>query len=122
PVKTNSGHLESAAGVASVLKVALALKHRMIPPSLHFEMPSPHIPFEELGLKVQRALEPWPKTTGPAAAGVHAYGFGGTNAHVVLEEAPAAAAVSRGNRFTSTSQSTRKSDPGELHGSDRAAR
>jgi acyl transferase domain-containing protein len=87
-VKTNIGHLETAAGMASLVKVVLALKHRTIPATLHFETPNPHIPFEELGLKVQRALEAWPATEGPAVAGVHAYGFGGTNAHVVLEEAP----------------------------------
>ncbi len=88
-VKTNVGHLESAAGIASLLKVVLALKHRMIPASLHFETPNPHIPFQELGLTVQRTLAPWPDVPGPAVAGVHAYGFGGTNAHFVLEAAPA---------------------------------
>ena len=88
-VKTNIGHLESAAGIASLIKAALALEHRRIPPSLHFQTPNPHIQFERLGLKVQRTLEPWPDCEGPARAGVHAYGFGGTNAHVVLEEPPA---------------------------------
>lgn len=127
-VKTNIGHLESAAGMASLLKVVLALKHRMIPPSVHFEVPNPHIPFEELRLKVQQALEAWPDTSGPALAGVHAYGLGGTNAHVVLEEAPAAAAVVHGDRVNleHESQATRAPlppqlltlsahDPGALH-------
>jgi acyl transferase domain-containing protein len=97
-VKTNIGHLETAAGIASVMKTALALKHRMIPRSLHFETPNPHIAFDKLGLKVQRALEPWPESAEPALAGVHAYGFGGTNAHVLLEAPPAPAAVARSGR------------------------
>ena len=89
-VKTNLGHLEAAAGIAGLIKVALALRHREIPPSLHFEKPNPHIPFDELPLRVQTTLSPWPAESGPALAGVSSFGFGGTNAHVVLEEAPAA--------------------------------
>jgi acyl transferase domain-containing protein len=87
-VKTNIGHLEAAAGVAGLIKVALSLKHRAIPPSLHFQQPNPHIPFDQLGLRVQQALEPWPDAPWPALAGVSSFGFGGTNAHVVLQEAP----------------------------------
>ncbi|MGB2677059.1 MAG: beta-ketoacyl synthase N-terminal-like domain-containing protein [Candidatus Acidiferrum sp.] len=87
-VKTNLGHLEAAAGIAGLIKVALALRHREIPPSLHFEKPNPHIPFDELPLRVQTTLSPWPAESGPALAGVSSFGFGGTNAHVVLEEAP----------------------------------
>ncbi|MBP1776753.1 MAG: eryA, partial [candidate division NC10 bacterium] len=87
-VKTNLGHLEAAAGIAGLIKVALALQHREIPPSLHFEEPNPHIPFDELPLRVQTTLAPWPTESGPALAGVSSFGFGGTNAHVVLEEAP----------------------------------
>jgi myxalamid-type polyketide synthase MxaE and MxaD len=89
-VKTNLGHLEAAAGIAGLIKVALALRHREIPPSLHFEKPNPHIPFDELPLRVQTTLSPWPTESGPALAGVSSFGFGGTNAHVVLEEAPPA--------------------------------
>jgi acyl transferase domain-containing protein/acyl carrier protein len=89
-VKTNLGHLEAAAGIAGLIKVALALRHREIPPSLHFGNPNPHIPFTELPLRVQTALSPWPTEPGPALAGVSSFGFGGTNVHVVLEEAPAA--------------------------------
>jgi acyl transferase domain-containing protein/acyl carrier protein len=91
-VKTNLGHLEAAAGVAGLIKVALALHHREIPPSLHFEIPNPHIPFAEIPLSVQTALTPWPAESSPALAGISSFGFGGTNAHVVLEEAPATAA------------------------------
>ena len=87
-VKTNIGHLEAAAGIAGLIKVALALKHREIPPSLHFLEPNPHIPFEALPLRVQTKPGPWPAEPGPALAGVTSLGFGGTNAHVVLEEAP----------------------------------
>jgi acyl transferase domain-containing protein len=84
-VKTNIGHLETAAGIAGLIKVVLALKHQEIPPSLHFHKPNPHIPFEELLLRVQQTLGPWPQESGPALAGVSSFGFGGTNAHVVLE-------------------------------------
>ncbi|HMB08389.1 MAG TPA: beta-ketoacyl synthase N-terminal-like domain-containing protein, partial [Isosphaeraceae bacterium] len=87
--KTNIGHLEAAAGVAGLIKVALALKHRAIPPSLHFRAPNPHVPFDALPLRVATELAPWPEVDGPALAGVSSFGFGGTNAHVVLEGAPA---------------------------------
>jgi len=91
-VKTNIGHLEAAAGIAGLIKTALALKHREIPPNLHFEKPNPHIPFDRLPLRVQQTLTPWPEHAGPALAGVSSFGFGGTNAHIVLEEAPSSTA------------------------------
>jgi acyl transferase domain-containing protein/Zn-dependent alcohol dehydrogenase/short-subunit dehydrogenase/acyl carrier protein len=87
--KTNIGHLEAAAGVAGLIKAVLCLEHRQIPPHLHLERPNPLVPFAQLGLRIPRRLEPWPDTPGPARAGVSAFGYGGTNAHVVLEEAPA---------------------------------
>jgi len=87
-VKSNIGHLETAAGVASVIKVALALKHKELPASLHFRDPNPQIPFDELPLRVAQRLEPWPQRATPALAGVSSFSFGGTNAHLVLEEAP----------------------------------
>ncbi|MBP5976712.1 SDR family NAD(P)-dependent oxidoreductase [Brasilonema sp. CT11] len=83
-VKTNIGHLESASGIAGLIKTALALKHRQIPPNLHFQTPNPKIPFEELGLRVAQTLEPWPNSKEPRLAGVNSFGFGGTNAHVLL--------------------------------------
>ncbi len=92
-VKSNIGHLEAAAGIAGLIKVALSLKHKEIPPSLHFQEPNPHIPFRELPLRVQQRLEPWPAVSGATLAGVSAFGFGGTNAHVVLAEAPVEAAT-----------------------------
>jgi len=94
-VKTNIGHLEASAGVASLMKVALALKHGQLPPSLHFETPNPDIPFSQLPIQVQCQLEPWPRSEEPRLAGVSAFGFGGSNAHVVLEEPPAAAAAGK---------------------------
>ena len=87
-VKTNIGHLEAAAGVAGVIKVALALRHRMIPPSLNFAGPNPQIPFDTLPLHVAQTLTPWPEKAGRGVAGVSSFGFGGANAHVVLTEAP----------------------------------
>ena len=88
-VKTNLGHLEAAAGIAGLIKVALALQHREIPPSLHFEEPNPHIPFDQLPLRVNTTLCPWPAQPDTALlAGVSSFGFGGTNAHVVVQGAP----------------------------------
>jgi amino acid adenylation domain-containing protein len=87
-VKTAIGHLEAAAGVASVLKVALALRHRAIPPSLHFRTPNPHIPWSQLPVRVADRLAEWTGNGGPLLAGVSSFGLGGVNAHVVLEEAP----------------------------------
>ena len=91
-VKTNLGHLETAAGVAGLVKAMLVLKHRQIPASLHFKTPNPHIDFEELKLRVPTALEPFPETDGERLAGVNSFGFGGANAHVILAEAAAARA------------------------------
>ncbi|MDA0266670.1 MAG: type I polyketide synthase, partial [Cyanobacteria bacterium] len=87
-VKSNIGHTEAAAGIASLIKVALCLKHRTLVPSLHFHTPNPHIPFESLPLRVQQVCEPWPTDADRPLAGVSAFAFGGTNAHVVLQGAP----------------------------------
>ncbi|MEV5714916.1 SDR family NAD(P)-dependent oxidoreductase [Amycolatopsis mediterranei] len=88
-VKSNLGHLEGAAGITGLVKVVLAMTHRRLPPSLHFRAPNPHIDFT--GLRVVASGTDWPRYAGTARAGVSAFGFGGTNAHVVLEEWPAAA-------------------------------
>src|SRR4029434_7567164 len=85
-IKTNLGHLETAAGIAGLLKAMLVLKHGQIPPSLHFETPNPNIDFAALKLRVPTTLEPFPETSGPRMAGVNSFGFGGANAHVILEE------------------------------------
>ncbi|HEY2799284.1 MAG TPA: beta-ketoacyl synthase N-terminal-like domain-containing protein, partial [Chthoniobacterales bacterium] len=87
-IKTNLGHLETAAGVAGLLKAMLILKHGQIPPSLHFSKPSPHIDFEKLKLRVPTQLEPFPNGTAERIAGVNSFGFGGANAHVILAEPP----------------------------------
>lgn len=88
-VKTNFGHTEGAAGVAGLIKVALALHHDAIPPSLHCRQPNPAIPWTALGFEVPTTQRPWPRGEGPRVAGVSAFGIAGSNAHVVLEEAPA---------------------------------
>ncbi len=88
-VKSNLGHLEGAAGIVGLLKVVLAMTHRRVPPSLGFREPNPHIDFT--GLRVVTSPTEWPRYSGTARAGVSAFGFGGTNAHVVVEEWPAAA-------------------------------
>ncbi|MGD2086179.1 MAG: beta-ketoacyl synthase N-terminal-like domain-containing protein [Candidatus Aminicenantes bacterium] len=87
-VKTNIGHLEAAAGIAGVIKTALCLKHRQIPPNLHFNNPNPAIPFEKLHIRIPQSLESWPEVDGPALAGINSFGYGGTNAHAILEEPP----------------------------------
>jgi non-ribosomal peptide synthase protein (TIGR01720 family) len=94
-VKTNIGHLDAAAGVVSLIKAALAVKHGSLPPSLNFERPNPKIDFAASPFRVVTRLDPWPRTATPRRAGVSAFGIGGTNAHVVLEEAPPAAATTR---------------------------
>ncbi len=87
-VKTNIGHLEAAAGIAGVIKVILSLQHREIPPHLHFREPNPHIDWQNIALEVVTAGRPWQPREGRRIAGVSAFGFSGTNAHLVLEEAP----------------------------------
>ncbi|WP_018654036.1 type I polyketide synthase [Actinomadura flavalba] len=87
--KSNLGHMESAAGIAGLIKAVLALYHRTIPPSVHYKEPNPHIPFEDLRLSVVADETPWPDRNHPPRAGVSGFGFGGTNAHVLLEAAPA---------------------------------
>jgi acyl transferase domain-containing protein len=86
-VKPNIGHLDAAAGIASLIKTTLMLTHRAIPPSLHSEPPSPHIDFASTPFYVNTRLTPWEGPT-PRRAGVSSFGVGGTNAHAVLEEAP----------------------------------
>jgi acyl transferase domain-containing protein/acyl carrier protein len=89
-VKTNIGHLEAAAGIAGLIKTVLALAHEEIPPHLHFKTPSPHIPWNDLPVVVSAQKMPW-RVDGQRKrlAGVSAFGFSGTNAHVIIEEAPA---------------------------------
>jgi acyl transferase domain-containing protein/acyl carrier protein len=88
-VKSNIGHLDPAAGVASLIKAALCLHEEEIPASLHFERPNPAIDFAAAGVRVVVEREAWPRCATPRYAGVSAFGIGGTNVHAVLEEAPA---------------------------------
>ena len=89
-VKSNIGHLDAAAGVAGLIKTALALHHKTIPPTLHFTTPNPKLDLESSPFRVATSLSPWQPADGePRRAGVSSFGAGGTNAHVVLEEAPA---------------------------------
>ncbi|NMO19733.1 non-ribosomal peptide synthetase, partial [Pyxidicoccus fallax] len=87
-VKTNVGHLEVAAGIAGLIKTVLALQHRRLPPSLNFKNPNPQIDFARSPFFVNTRLIDWTRATEPRRAGVSSFGIGGTNAHVVLEEAP----------------------------------
>ena len=87
-VKTNLGHLETAAGIAGLVKAALVLKHEQIPANLHFEKPNSHIDFATLKLRVPVSLEAFPRTKGVRMAGVNSFGFGGSNSHVILAEPP----------------------------------
>jgi acyl transferase domain-containing protein/acyl carrier protein len=99
-IKSNVGHLESAGGIAGLVKCALALHHGYVPGNLHFRSPNPHVDFPGLGLRVAATGQPWPD--GPRFAGVSGMGFGGTNAHVVLGEAPPSAQRSSRDRGTGT--------------------
>ncbi|MCY0986417.1 type I polyketide synthase [Nannocystis sp. ILAH1] len=108
-VKPNIGHLESAAGVASLIKTVLALRHRQLPPSLFFKTLNPEIDLDGSALHVNAALTAWPEGQEPRRAGISSFGIGGTNAHVILEEAPAAARVAP--RETSNHGKAAQTDP-----------
>ncbi|OBI22961.1 polyketide synthase [Mycobacterium sp. E2327] len=86
--KTNIGHLESAAGIAGLIKVVLSLQHEVLPQNLHFENPSPNIPWDSLPVQVVDKPLPWHANGRPRRAGTSSFGFSGTNAHVLIEEAP----------------------------------
>lgn len=87
-VKSNIGHLDAAAGAAGLIKTVLSLRHRKLVPSLHYRKANPHIDFESSPFYVNTTCQPWPKGSTPRRAGVSSFGVGGTNAHLVLEEAP----------------------------------
>ncbi len=86
-VKTNVGHLETAAGMAGLIKLIMALKHRMIPPHLHLKQPNPFIPWAQLPVSVPTQLTPWPQDA-PLIAGLSSFGFSGTNVHIVVTAPP----------------------------------
>src|SRR5207248_11557676 len=87
-VKTNVGHTDAASGVAGFTKTVLALRNKLIPPSLHFHKPNPDIDFANSPFYVNTELQEWKAGESPRRAGVSSFGLGGTNAHVILEEAP----------------------------------
>ncbi|MEP6917342.1 MAG: type I polyketide synthase, partial [Acidobacteriota bacterium] len=89
-VKSNVGHLEAASGIAGLIKVVLSLQHGEIPPNLHFQTLNPAITLRHLQLHVPTTAAPWPRSQQPRIAGVSSFGLSGTNAHVILEEAPRA--------------------------------
>ncbi len=97
-VKTNIGHLDSAAGVAGLVKVVLMLQHREMVPSLHYRSPNPQIDFGRSPLYVNTRTGPWPESASPRRAGISSFGIGGTNVHLVLEEAPPEPARARTQR------------------------
>lgn len=88
-LKSNVGHMVTAAGAAGLIKAALSLHHEAIPPTAHFSAPNPAIDFARTPFYVSGSLQAWPRTGQPRRAGVSAFGVGGTNAHIILEEAPA---------------------------------
>ena len=83
-VKTNIGHLEAAAGIAGLIKTVLCLQNQAIPPNLHFKKLNPHIDLENTGIAIPTQLQPWDNTSKPRLAGVSSFGFGGTNAHIII--------------------------------------
>jgi acyl transferase domain-containing protein/short-subunit dehydrogenase/acyl carrier protein len=90
-VKANIGHLEAASGIAGVIKLALCLKHQAIPPLANLTQPNPDIPFADLGLRLPLTLEPMPAGEGPACVAINSFGYGGSNAHAILQEVVPAA-------------------------------
>ncbi|MDX1417044.1 MAG: beta-ketoacyl synthase N-terminal-like domain-containing protein, partial [Candidatus Promineifilaceae bacterium] len=92
-VKTNVGHLEAAAGIAGLIKTILALEHELIPPHLHYQELNPHIDLSGSRIRIAKEGAPWPRGSAPRLAGVSSFGFGGTNAHIIVGEAPQLAAA-----------------------------
>ena len=87
-IKTNIGHLEAAAGIAGIMKLVLALQHESLPPHLNCETPTTRFPWKDKPLRVVQSTQPWPRSDKPRIAGVSSFGFSGTNAHILIEEAP----------------------------------
>jgi acyl transferase domain-containing protein/NADPH:quinone reductase-like Zn-dependent oxidoreductase/thioesterase domain-containing protein/acyl carrier protein len=107
-VKTNIGHLESGSGIAGLIKAALVLHHRTVPATLNYERPNPSIPFDDLRLEVITDTRPLPDGDGrPPVVGVNSFGFGGTNAHAVLEAAPAVDDATPGRATVSPTRAER---------------
>jgi amino acid adenylation domain-containing protein len=103
-VKSNVGHLDAAAGVTGLIKTALSLKYRQLPPSLHYRNSNPQIDFANTPFFVNDTLRAWPQGSGPRRAGVSAFGVGGTNVHIVVEEALGAAAAASAETSAPTTE------------------
>ncbi|MCP5098041.1 MAG: acyltransferase domain-containing protein, partial [Chloroflexi bacterium] len=106
-VKSNIGHTDAAAGICGLIKTAMALKHQEIPPSINYEQPNPKIDFENSPFYVNTELQKWERNGTPRRAGVSAFGFGGTNAHIVLEEAPTLQKTTPSRRYQMLTLSAR---------------
>ncbi|WP_448852618.1 polyketide synthase Pks13 [Corynebacterium sp. 335C] len=120
--KTNFGHSEAAAGVAGVIKVVQAMRHDVLPPSLHFNGPNPYIDFDEGRLEVVEDAREWPEYSGRKIAGVSGFGFGGTNAHVVLASPkPAADGPRRAGAGAASRADGTSSGAGSADGADAPA-
>lgn len=98
-VKSNVGHLETGSGMAGLIKALGVLRHKIVPPNLHLDKPNPAIDFSSLNITIPTAPTPLTQTDQPLLVGVNSFGFGGTNAHVILEEAPGATATVSGENF-----------------------
>ena len=109
-VKSNVGHLESAAGAASLAKVALSLSRNKVPPSINYAGPNPYIDFDSIRMRVAERVTDWPRYSGHAIAGVSGFGFGGANAHLVLREVLPADLVAPQAESESVGEDTKTTD------------
>lgn len=98
-VKSNIGHINAAAGVVGLIKTIMVLKHRLIPPAIHYENPNPRIDFENSPFYINTRLKEWKTGSSPRRAGISSFGIGGTNSHVILEEAPKIKESSTGKKW-----------------------
>jgi len=92
-VKTNLGHLEGAAGIAGLIKAVLMVQRGQVPPHLHLRQPTPFVPWDQWAMTIPTAVTPWPQNKWPRRAAVSSFGFSGTNAHAIVEQAPAEAVL-----------------------------